>query len=245
MAAEFQIPPLTCSELRKFTDLHRGGGHGGPGVIRCQNFMPAFPDLRLHWGYLEASISQKTNRGAWHGKWSWGDKQLSTTSPDPTCPVQWEDWERARRTGSWDQLPCIPEWPHDAVGFKRWEMSLSYLVDLSPGPQSGRGITEHTQNFRWWLPGREVLSSSSSTCFWCETFIPPHAKCWPLLWMLRNRTAQQNSLQEGRGYLKGVCPGSAPAMLCLEADNPTGGRSTRWGVKCQVLISLFQPQHCS
>lgn len=32
-----------------------------------------------------------------------------------------------------------------------------------------------------------------------------------------------NCPQKGIGYLKGACSGYTPAMLCMEANNPTGG----------------------
>lgn len=141
VAAEFPMPSLTCSELRKFSDLHRGGSCGGPGVVRCQNLVPAFPDLRLHWGYLEA-LYPRRQTGGWHGKWSWGDEQLSTTSPDPTCPVLWEGWERARRTGRWDQHSRVASWSD-------WPREMGDQMYLLPGPWGGRGVEAHTQNCKW------------------------------------------------------------------------------------------------
>lgn len=63
MAAQFPVASLTCSELRNFTGLHRGGSHGVPGIMRCQNLVPAFPDLRLHWGYLEAPYPRRQIEG--------------------------------------------------------------------------------------------------------------------------------------------------------------------------------------
>lgn len=137
MAAQFPMPPPYLLWVNKVHRFAQTGYLWGTWSHQMPKSHASFSWPKVALGLLGGIISQKTSRGAWHGKWSWGDKQLSTTSPDLTCPVQWEGWERARMTGSWDQLLCIPEWPHGAAGFKGWEMGLSYLVYLLHGPGVG------------------------------------------------------------------------------------------------------------
>lgn len=83
MAAQFPVASLTCSELRKFTDLHRGGRCGGPGDVRCQNLVPAFPDLRLHWGYLEASYPRRQTEGLGLGS---GEEETNSCQQQAQIP---------------------------------------------------------------------------------------------------------------------------------------------------------------
>lgn len=151
MAAQFPVASLTCSELRKFTDLHRGGRRGGPGDVRCQNLVPAFPDLRLHWGYLEASYPRRQTEGLGLGR---GEEEINSCQQQAQIPPDLCSERAGRELGeSWENRKVGSAPVHSRVA--SWNNCLQETGDqpaqmyFLPGPWGGRGVMAHTQHCRW------------------------------------------------------------------------------------------------
>lgn len=195
MAARFPVASLTCSELRKFTKLHRGGCWEGPGVIRCQNLVPAFPDLRLHWGFL---YPRKQTEGLGMGS---GAEEMNSCQQQaqiaPALCCEGAGREQGEQEG----------------GMGSWAFQSGLMVQLASRDGRSAWLTwciSHlhlrVMNCRWCFPDREVPSSSSSSCFWCGTHTPPHTKVLATAVDAKKHNSSAKQSAGGKRLFKGCLP---------------------------------------